>query len=70
MINFAQSKNQGKGNHMLKMRNRDALIITVTLIVHSPKYSNRKITKKTVQLKSIQPIGGSAREFSKNVVTK
>ena len=34
---------------------------SITLIVHSPKYSNRRVTKKTAQLKFIQPIGSSAR---------
>jgi len=33
--------------------------ITVTLIVHSLKYSNRRVTKKTEQLQSIHPIEGS-----------
>ena len=48
---------------------------TVTLIVHSPKYSDRRVTKKTAQLQSIQPMGGSARvksasrQFSWNKIT-
>ena len=39
----------------------------VTLIVNSPKYSNRKVTKKTVQLQSNHPIRGSAMESSHQV---
>jgi len=34
---------------------------TVTLVVHSAKYSYRRVTKKPAQLHSIQSIGASAR---------
>ena len=48
---------------------------TVTLIVHSTKCTNTRVTKKTAQLQSIHPIGGSARvkspsrQFSKSKIT-
>jgi len=50
-----------KGNHIENVQSRYSNK-TVTLIVHSPKYSDRRVTcKKTAQLQSIQPMGGSAR---------